>query len=155
LVKPLTEGNLSRRVRCECESIWGEQAKHRALKEVVTRSREYAPGLLFTASHGMGFPVGHADQRSQQGALLCQDWAGPQARAIARDQYFAAADVPDPPTIAGLAVFAFACFSGGTPERDRFSHKPETPPRALAEAPFAAALPQKLLSHPGGAAVGC
>jgi hypothetical protein len=103
----------------------------------------------------MGFPLGHADQRSQQGALLCQDWAGPKAGPVARGHYFAACDVPDTANVAGLAVFAFACFSGGTPERDRFSHKSGAPPRPLAKVPFMAALPQKLLSHPRGGALGC
>ena len=155
LVKPLAEGKLQGRVRCHFESIWGAQAKREALAEVVTRSDANAPGLLFTASHGVGFPLGHTDQQSQQGALLCQDWAGPKAGAIERGQYFAAADVPDAANVAGLAVFAFACFGGGTPERDRFSHKPGTPPPALAERSFAAALPQKLLAHPRGGALGC
>jgi hypothetical protein len=155
LVKPLAEGALSGRVRCEFESLWGDQARHEALADVLTRRDGRAPGLLFTASHGMGFPPGHRDQRAQQGALLCQDWAGPKAGAIERRQYFAAADVPETANVAGLAVFAFACFGGGTPERDRFSHKPGTQPPALADAPFAAALPQTLLAHPGGGALCC
>lgn len=49
-------------------------------------------------------------------------------------------------------MFMFACFGGGTPERDRFSHNPGTPPPVLAEQPFAAALPQQLLSR---GAIGC
>jgi hypothetical protein len=155
LVMPLTEGKLSGRTGCQFELIRAEQAKREALTEVVTRSGTNAPALLFTASHGVGFPLGHADQRSQQGALLCQDWAGPQAGPVARSHYFAAGDLPDTANLAGLAVFAFACFSGGTPERDRFSHKSGAPPKPLAKAPFAAALPQKLLSHPRGGALGC
>jgi len=155
LVKPLSEGALSQRVRCKFESIWGEQARHEALTQVVTRNDSTAPGLLFTASHGMGFPCGHPDQRSQQGALLCQDWAGAGAGAIERGQYFSAADVPDTANVAGLALFIFACFGGGTPERDRFAHKPGTQPPLLADAAFAAALPQRLLAHPRGGALGC
>ena len=41
------------------------------------------------------------------------------------------------------------------PTRDRFSHKPGEEPPKLAEAAFAAALPRRLLAHPGGSALGC
>ena len=149
LVKPLSEGALSGRVRCQFESIWGDAATHEAITEVLVRKDAKAPGFLFTATHGMGFPLGHADQRAQQGSLLCQNWAGPKAGAIERSQYFAGADVPDAANVAGLCAFLFACFGGGTPARDRFAHKPGTPPPPLAEAAFAAALPQQLLATPG------
>jgi hypothetical protein len=155
LVKPLAEGALSSRVKCTFESIRGEAATHEALAGLLTRDDATAPAFLFTASHGMGFPPDHADQRAQQGALLCQDWGGPRAGAITREQYFTAADVPHGANVAGMFAFLFACFGGGTPERDRFAHKPGTPPPALAPAPFAAALPQRLLAHPGGGALGC
>ena len=155
LVKPLFEGTLSRRVRCQFESAWAENATHEALTEILTRQGSSAPAFLFTAGHGMGFPAGHANQRASQGALLCQDWAGLQAGPIARKQYFAAADVPDAANVAGLFAFVFACFGGGTPARDRFEHKPGVPPPVLADAPFAAALPQRLLAHPAGGALGC
>jgi len=155
LVKPLAEGNLAGRVRCNFESISSDTATREALAGVLARRDATAPGLLFTASHGMGFPPGHADQRTLQGALVCQDWAGPRAGAIAREQYFAGADVPDDVDVAGLFAFFFACFGGGTPARDRFAHTPGAEPPKLADAAFAAALPQRLLAHPGGSALGC
>ena len=155
LVKPLSEGALSGRVRCRFESVWGPAATHQALTEVLARQGADAPALLFTASHGMGFPLGHDSQRAHQGALLCQDWAGLKAGPIDRTQYFSAADVPDSANVAGMFAFLFACFGGGTPERDRFAHAPGTEPPRLAAHAFASALPQRLLAHPGGGALGC
>jgi hypothetical protein len=154
LVQPLAEGTLAGRVRCSFESISGDAATHEALADVLSRADGTAPAFLFTASHGMGFPSGHADQRAQQGALVCQDWGGPRAASIQRGQYFAGAVVPDDADVAGLFAFAFACFGGGTPERDRFTHVAGQEPPQLADAPFAAALPQRLLAHPRGGALG-
>jgi len=122
---------------------------------VLARKDATAPGLLFTAGHGLSLAPGSADQRAQQGALVCQDWGGPDAGFVARGQYFTAADVPDDADVAGLFTFFFACFGAGTPERDSFSHKPGEEPPKIADAAFAAALPQRLLAHPGGSALGC
>ena len=35
LAKPLSEGDLSGRVRCQFESIWGDAATHEAITEVL------------------------------------------------------------------------------------------------------------------------
>jgi hypothetical protein len=155
LVKPLSEGNLADRAASRLEAIGGDAARHAALAEVLVRDHDTAPAFLFTASHGLGFPPGHADQRAQQGALICQDWGGPAAGRIERSQYFTAADVPADANVAGMFALLFACYSGGTPERDRYVHTPGQQPPVIAEAPFAAALPQRLLAHPAGSALGC
>jgi hypothetical protein len=112
------------------------------------------PALLFTASHGMGFPSGHAGQRDGQGALLCQDWGGPGHR-IAREHYLAGDDLPAGADLRGMIGFLFACYGAGTPTRDEFTQRALGPVRAkeLAPAPLVARLPQRMLAHPGGGAL--
>jgi hypothetical protein len=114
---------------------------------------EKPPAFLFTASHGMGFPRGYAGQKASQGALLCQDWPG--FGSINSDHYFGAADVPGDARVHGMVIFHFACFGGGTPQRDQFIHRPGQQPAEIADAPFLAALPKKWLAHPGGGALAC
>lgn len=113
------------------------------------------PGVLFTASHGLGFPNGHARQLSDQGALVCQDWPGPWEwdGPIAPEHVLAAADVGDDADVRGLVAFHFACFGAGTPVRDAFAHRLGNPPADIAPHPFVARLPQRLLGHPGGSAL--
>ena len=96
------------------------------------------PAFLFTASHGVGFPKGHPDQVSKQGALLCQDWR--ELGKISPKHYFSAADLPPKARVKGLVSFHFACFSAGTPKYDRFLHDIGVPPPAIAERAFFAAL---------------
>jgi hypothetical protein len=110
------------------------------------------PALLFSATHGMGgWPSGHPDQEARHGALLCQDWPG--LGQISSAQYLAAADVPADARVHGLVACFFACYGAGTPQADPFWHKPGEPPRIVAEEPFVAALPQRLLAHPEGGAL--
>lgn len=112
------------------------------------------PSLLFTASHGIGWPNGHDNQRAGQGALLCQNFPGRGLGPLKPDHYFAASDLPTDARVHGLVCFHFACFSAGTPEADRFPLKPSAPATAIAPHPFFSALPQALLSHAGGGALG-
>lgn len=109
------------------------------------------PSLLFSASHGVGWPKGHASQRSTQGAILCQNWPG--HGAVQPHHLYSAADVPDNARVHGMISFFFACYGAGTPERDEFCHEPGVPPPAIADAPFVARLPQRLLAHPRGGAL--
>jgi hypothetical protein len=114
------------------------------------------PALLFTASHGMGFPNGHPLQYRRQGALLTQDWPGPKqfTQPVPEDFYFSADDLGDQAHVFGLLAFFFACYGAGTPQNDEFAQAAFKDTRAtLAPQAFLAALPRRLLAHPHGSAL--
>jgi hypothetical protein len=114
-----------------------------------------APSFLFTASHGMGFPNGHELQMRHQGALLCQDWPGPQQwrKPVPTDFYFSADDLASSANLLGLLAFFFACYGCGTPKLDDYaavmSDRAEIAPNA-----FIAGLPKKMLTRGALAVVG-
>jgi hypothetical protein len=114
------------------------------------------PALLFTASHGLAWPREDERQAGTQGALLCQDWSG--LGMMLPDHYLAAQDIADDARVHGLVAFLFACYGAGTPRQNAFLFGPDQPPadsddRLLADRPFVAALPQRLLAHPQGGAL--
>lgn len=161
MVKPLSEPSeennnkpLAEKYGFRTRKLLGAQATKAALAAALSPPpEEKPPSFLFTASHGMGFPNGHADQRSGQGALLCQEWPG--FGTIKPDHYFSAADIPAKARLHGMISFHFACYGAGTPANDRFIHEPGEAPPAIAPKPFIAALPQALLAHSGGGALAC
>jgi hypothetical protein len=111
-----------------------------------------APSLLVTASHGLGFPTGDPRQRSDQGALVCQDWGGPHAGSLTPDHYFAGDDIAAGADLRGLIGFHFACFGAGTPKYDDFSRKSDGPALVdIAPHAFVARLPQRMLGRANGA----
>jgi hypothetical protein len=108
---------------------------------------------LFAASHGMAVRSGRPNQAADQGGLLCQDWPG--SGGVHREHYLTAEDVADDANVSGLVAILFASFGAGTPATDQFLtgfSKVDTP-APLAERPFLAALPSRLLSHPAGSAL--
>jgi hypothetical protein len=128
-------------------SFVGADASKDGLRALL--SGEERPDVLFTATHGVGFPAGHDDQRRMQGALVCQDWPGPGHGLIGPEHWFGAQDVPDA-DLTGMIAVLFACFGAGTPGYDDFDRSPDQR-MALAPDPFVAALPQALLGRDGGA----
>lgn len=111
------------------------------------------PAFLFTASHGLGWPLNHELQAAATGALLCQDFPGAGLGPMQPQHYLTAADVPADARVHGLVSFHFACFGLGCPKNDLFIHKPGTPPPQIAPNPFFSPLPKALLSHPNGGAL--
>lgn len=111
--------------------------------------RDAKPAFLFTASHGIGLGKDEAEQRSRQGALLTADWNG---TAVGPDDCFAAAHVDS--EVRGMIAFLFACFSAGTPVRDNYPMDLANPPDQIANVPFVAALPQRLLAQGALAVIG-
>jgi len=153
LAKPLaSDKGIAENSEFQIRNLFESEATKAALRDIFTRpTRASAPALLFTASHGVGFPKGDAQQRLEQGALLCQDWTG--FGSLTSDHYFSAHDLTDDSLVHGMIAFCFACFSAGTPSHDRFVHKLGQAPPAIADKPFLSAFAKRLLSHPRGGAL--
>lgn len=154
LVGPLLEG-LSREPALAgwaIEALAGEAATREALAGLLSGGD--APALLFTASHGLGFPRGDPRQLPHQGALLCQDWPGPRRwgrQPIPESHYFAGDHLPSAADLRGTVAFHFACYGAGTPEHDEFAAQALRERAQIAPYPFVAALPKAMLGRPGGA----
>ncbi len=138
------------------ETLMKEDATKAALSELLEGKQ--APALLFSASHGVGFPKDDPRQLPHQGALLCQDWPGPQLwrEAVPQDFYFAGEDLSSDANLLGTVAFFFACYGAGTPQIDEFAHQiwSDQPERKqIAPHDFVAALPRRMLSLPKGGAL--
>ncbi|MCI5162525.1 MAG: hypothetical protein D3917_11020 [Candidatus Electrothrix sp. AX5] len=152
LVQPLADW------MAEDQPDWSVQTllKDEAMKANLTElfNNPDGPALLFTASHGMGFPNGDIRQLPHQGALLCQDLPGMlkwRGKPVPEEHYFSADDVGTGAKLGGMINFHFACYGAGTPKQDEFAHKIER--TDIAPHAFMARLPQRLLSHPKGGAL--
>jgi hypothetical protein len=163
LVRPLADGQaeedgerpyppVTDRWGFSTRKLWGDDAtKANLLQALHSGPGGKPPALLFSATHGVGWPKGHQHQLTRQGALVCQDWPG--IGGIDAPHYVAASDIQDNAVLRGLVLFCFACYGAGTPRRDSFLHAPGQPPPDIAERAFVSALPKRLLSHPNGPAL--
>jgi hypothetical protein len=167
LVKPLAEKIAARQAqwlaqsKSEQKPSWQVEA---ILRDDASKARlasllgDGAPALLFSASHGLGFPNGDPQQIPFQGALICQDWPGPQLwrEPIPRDFYFAGEDLSQDFNLLGSIAFFFACYGAGTPQLDEFAPQiwRDQPERTnIAPHDFIASLPSRMLSLPKGGAL--
>ena len=147
LVQPLADDLLGWK-RWQVTADVGAPATRQRLYDLLTGPG--APGVLFTASHGVCTSGGQ--QREVQGALLCQNWPGPLKGAgrISEEQYLAGRDIPAGQPVKPRIVFAFACYGGGTPRITDFADTAAAPRPVQAERDFVARLPQRLLGSPAG-----
>lgn len=153
LVAPLAQKLAGDQKNWKVEAVPPDKAMKKRLVQLLGGAE--TPSFLFTASHGMGFPIDDSRQLSHQGALLCGDWPGPQKwrKGIPQDFYLASDDVGDEARLLGLLAFHFACYGAGTPRLDDFAHQAFKQPVAIAPRSFVAKLPQRLLGHPKGGAL--
>jgi hypothetical protein len=152
LVAPLAQFAAADQPSWKIDTIRPEEAVKTRLASLLGGAD--TPALLFTASHGMGYPNGHQRQFAAQGALLCQDWPGPSyQQALSPDFYFTGDDVPTDARMLGLIALHFACYGAGTPRFDDYAPMGATERQAIAPRGFVARLPQRLLAHPRGGAL--
>ncbi len=153
LIAPIRENLEAEMAGWTTSAITREEATKEQLSHLL--GGDQTPALLFSASHGMSFPKGSARQLPHQGAILCQDWPGPQDwhQEIPQDFYFAGDDLSSNAKLLGLIAFFFACYGAGTPLLDEFAKQAFKNRAAIAEQAFIAQLPAKMLSHPRGGAL--
>lgn len=161
LVTPLADGldgapGVAQAMKFGSQKLLGPAATKAALLQILRRPKgQNPPAFLFSATHGLGWPLNDPNQATAQGALLCGEFKGVgfSPLPLTPDTYLAAADLDAAANLRGLIAFHFACFGMGTPKNDKFSFNPPDPPAQLAPQPFFSALPKRMLSHPGGPAL--
>ena len=135
------------------QSLLAEDATKRRLTRSWGARR---PALLFTASHGMGFPTGDPRQCPHQGALLCQDWPGPKewrgrARRTSIFRLTTLALTPECIRAGFLSLRLLRC---GHAAPDDFAQRALGERRAIAPHAFVASLPKKAPGPPAGRRAG-
>jgi len=138
---------------------WGVETIH---EQEATKSRlaallggDSTPAFLFTASHGMAWPNGHELQRDFTGALVCQEWPGPEEKVpVVPGHYFAGDDLSSDARLHGMIAMFFACYGAGIPRVNEFAAMDgKDPGTTIAPAAFVSRLPQRMLAHPKGGAL--
>lgn len=153
LLGPLVKWGAATQQAWAVESIGAREATKQRLAELL--GGDATPAFLFTASHGMGFKDGSPRQFDHTGALVCQDWPGPDVSGpIAEDHYFAASDLGAGARLHGLIAMFFACYGAGCPRFGDFAAREgEDRRRQLAPRSFVSELPRRMLAHRNGGAL--
>ena len=154
LVTPLAEDTARDHTDWQVQLLPPEKSTKTRLASLLGGTE--TPALLFTASHGAGFPSGHPLQKQKQGALITQDWPGPiqSTKPMSDDYFFSADDIASEARLFGMLAFFFACYGAGTPQMDEFAHIAfKNSPDQIAPQSFSAALPRRMLAHPKGSAL--
>lgn len=154
LVRPLAEKSAEKYPDWQVDLTPPELASKTRLVSLL--GGEETPAFLFSASHGTGYPAGHPNQLTRQGALLTREWPGPKQSTgpLPEEFYFSAADLGDQARVFGMLAFFFACYSAGTPQYDEYAQAAFKDNRVqIAPCPFTASLPRKMLAHPRGSAL--
>lgn len=162
LVKPMSDETQTKvyerlfrkdKLKFNKQLIAPADSKKEALMNVFKRKKgKPAPSLLFTASHGVAWKNENPLQATAQGALLCQDYFGLTAGALKPEHYLAGSDLTADANVFGMICFLFACYGAGTPNENRFKFQREVP--AVPAKPSFSKLPQAMLSHKNGSALG-
>jgi hypothetical protein len=143
------------------DSIGGGAYKTELLSKFVKQDAQGQalshPSSLFTASHGLEYDFDEImqhegiqrqillqEQYEKQGALLFQEWPG---GGVLSEHYLSGDQITDEFDFWGTAAFCFACYSAGTPLKQDWVHPTQGQPKQIAEKPFVARLPQKLLAN--------
>jgi hypothetical protein len=152
LVEKLSQSVLTPKMPWQVRTILGAEARKERLSAILGGGE--TPALLFAACHGVGFEEEDGRQEACQGALVCQDWPGPDdEEGVDDSQWFAASDVAERAALHGLVAFFYACYGLGTPQRDSYDQEALGKPRVIAPRPLVSRLPQRLLCHPAGGAL--
>jgi hypothetical protein len=163
LIRPLMEGvpatgdqsvelpvTAEKNFRSKCFRA-ADATKAKLLETLHPSPDSSPPAVLFTASHGMGWPKDDPRQKPAQGALLAQDWAG--FGQVLPEHYLTAAEIEEGANVGGVVAFLFACYGAGTPATDAFLTERGRGAVEISSSPFVAAIPERLLSHPNGSAL--
>lgn len=153
LTEPLLQWLQTTKPEWQINKHFKENATKAQLSKLL--GGDQTPTILWAATRGMEFPKDHSRQVTQQGALLCQDWPGPEAwrEVLSEEFYFTGDNLQSDANLLGTIAYFVNPYGIGTPMYDEFSTLDNTPPRQIAPRPFVARLPMRMLGHERGGAL--